>query len=231
MSWSIKKILKKQNGYELDIIKTDKGERIILRFPGESINNPHMWLGEPNSNNIRKAEELFKKFVNIKQNRDDVKRSGRVFDSPEVAWEEFNKNDRIVSKRKQFKTKEERNKFIEKLSKKDNFNRILATRDNTISAAAKAVKTDDVFPNYMKFMKEYKTIFDKEAKRIAKQATEDALKRDPEIAADNYNRQMNKLMDVCLAYHNIISQGFQDIRRELGGTRDKQFKIILKTRK
>ena len=47
----------------------------------------------------------------------------------EVTWQEFDKNDRAVSKRAQFSTIEKRDKFIEKLVEKDNFYRILGTRD------------------------------------------------------------------------------------------------------
>lgn len=46
----------------------------------------------------------------------------------EVVWQEFNKNDRLVTKRKSFKTTEATEKFIEKVSEKDNFYTILATR-------------------------------------------------------------------------------------------------------
>lgn len=46
----------------------------------------------------------------------------------EVAWQEFNKSDRLVTKRKTFKTAEAMQKFIEKISEKDNFYTILATR-------------------------------------------------------------------------------------------------------
>lgn len=46
----------------------------------------------------------------------------------EIAWQEFNKSDRIVTKRKSFKTEEAMEKFIEKLTEKDNFYTILATR-------------------------------------------------------------------------------------------------------
>ena len=48
----------------------------------------------------------------------------------EVAWQEFNSNDRIVSKRKEFKDKDARDKFINKLVEKDNFYTILGTRDS-----------------------------------------------------------------------------------------------------
>lgn len=45
----------------------------------------------------------------------------------EIVWQEFNKSDRLVTKRKSFKTAEALEKFIEKLTEKDNFYTILAT--------------------------------------------------------------------------------------------------------
>ena len=46
----------------------------------------------------------------------------------ELMWQEFNKSDRLVTKRKTFKTDEAMQKFIEKLIEKENFYTILATR-------------------------------------------------------------------------------------------------------
>lgn len=46
----------------------------------------------------------------------------------EIVWQEFNKSDRLVTKRKSFKSDEAVEKFIEKLTEKDNFYTILATR-------------------------------------------------------------------------------------------------------
>ena len=46
----------------------------------------------------------------------------------EIVWQEFNKSDRLVTKRKSCKTGEAMEKFIEKLTEKDNFYTILATR-------------------------------------------------------------------------------------------------------
>lgn len=46
----------------------------------------------------------------------------------EIVWQEFNKSDRIVTKRKSFKAEEAMQKFIEKVIEKDNFYTILATR-------------------------------------------------------------------------------------------------------
>ena len=47
----------------------------------------------------------------------------------EVAWQEFDRNDRIVTKRKAFKTEEGRAKFIERISYKASFYCIYGTRD------------------------------------------------------------------------------------------------------
>ena len=46
----------------------------------------------------------------------------------ELMWQEFNKSDRLVTKRKTFKTDEDMQKFIEKLIEKENFYIVLATR-------------------------------------------------------------------------------------------------------
>lgn len=46
----------------------------------------------------------------------------------EVAWQEFNKSGKLVTKRKSFNTAEAMEKYIEKLFEKDNFYTILATR-------------------------------------------------------------------------------------------------------
>lgn len=46
----------------------------------------------------------------------------------EISWQEFSKSDRIVSKRREFKTPEAAERFLEKLYDKDNFYRVLGTR-------------------------------------------------------------------------------------------------------
>ena len=51
-------------------------------------------------------------------------------ESCEVTWQEFGKDDRINNKRKTFKDKEAMQNFIDKVTEKDNFYRILATRCN-----------------------------------------------------------------------------------------------------
>ena len=47
----------------------------------------------------------------------------------EVAWQEFDRNDRIVTKRKAFKTEGGRAMFIERISYKASFFCIYGTRD------------------------------------------------------------------------------------------------------
>ena len=44
----------------------------------------------------------------------------------EVAYQEINKKDEVVTKRKSFKSEEARQKFVEKLSQKDDFVCIVA---------------------------------------------------------------------------------------------------------
>lgn len=46
----------------------------------------------------------------------------------EIAWKEVTKTDRIVVKRKAFKTEAARERFIEKLFDKDNFLELIAVR-------------------------------------------------------------------------------------------------------
>ena len=66
-----KVIEKSPNGYTLGIAEYRNSgngvvSRIYLTFPGETKNNPHMFLGEPTPKNIQSAKELFNKFKNIK---------------------------------------------------------------------------------------------------------------------------------------------------------------------
>lgn len=46
----------------------------------------------------------------------------------EVAWQEIGRNDRVTTKRRAFKTQEALDRFVEKVTEKDNFYRILAYR-------------------------------------------------------------------------------------------------------
>ena len=48
-----------------------------------------------------------------------------------VAWQEFDRNDRIVTKRKEFKTEKQLKAFVEKLEQKNNFYQILAFSDGS----------------------------------------------------------------------------------------------------
>ena len=46
----------------------------------------------------------------------------------EIAWQEFDKSGRLVTKRKSFKNSEAMEKFIKSIFGKDNFYTIIATR-------------------------------------------------------------------------------------------------------
>ena len=46
----------------------------------------------------------------------------------EVAWQEFNRKDRVVTKRKAFRTETALCRFVEKLHDKDNFYQIIGYR-------------------------------------------------------------------------------------------------------
>lgn len=50
-----------------------------------------------------------------------------------VEWTEFNKKDQLVGKQKFFATEKARDKFIDKLEDKDNFNQVTATSDPRVS--------------------------------------------------------------------------------------------------
>lgn len=56
------KTVAKKNGYAIHIVSGEYGERIVLTFPGENYNNPHMWLGSNTSSNMSKAQELLSVF-------------------------------------------------------------------------------------------------------------------------------------------------------------------------
>lgn len=66
----------------------------------------------------------------VKENTTEFPETGaaEVHTMKEIVWQEFNKGDRLVTKRKSFKSGEAMEKFIEKLTEKDNFYTILATR-------------------------------------------------------------------------------------------------------
>lgn len=48
----------------------------------------------------------------------------------EITWQEFDRHDRIVTKRKEFKNAPAAERFIDKITEKDNFYRITATRQD-----------------------------------------------------------------------------------------------------
>lgn len=48
-----------------------------------------------------------------------------------VRWNEFNRKNQLVTKQKFFRTEKDRDKFIKKLMRANNFNQILATSEST----------------------------------------------------------------------------------------------------
>ena len=56
------KTISKKNGYAIHIVERGFGEQIVLTFPNESYDNPHMWLGPNNSSNIQRAKGLLDAF-------------------------------------------------------------------------------------------------------------------------------------------------------------------------
>ena len=73
------------------------------------------------------AEERFALILNLLAEKRTATVQ-EVYTMKEIVWQEFNKSDRLVTKRKSFKSGEAMEKFIEKLTEKDNFYTILATR-------------------------------------------------------------------------------------------------------
>lgn len=59
------KTVAKKNGYAIHIVSGEYGERIVLTFPGENYNNPHMWLGSNTPSNMSKAQEMLLGFAAI----------------------------------------------------------------------------------------------------------------------------------------------------------------------
>lgn len=57
------KTVAKKNGYAIHIVSGEYGERIVLTFPGENYNNPHMWLGSNTPSNMSKAQEMLLKMA------------------------------------------------------------------------------------------------------------------------------------------------------------------------
>ena len=54
------RVIAQKNGYTLGI---NSQGTICLSFPGESIDNPHMYLGKENEKNLADAKIMFMKFA------------------------------------------------------------------------------------------------------------------------------------------------------------------------
>lgn len=57
------KTIASKNGYSVHIVEGSNGNKVVLTFKGESYKNPHMWLGEANESNKKKAIELMNEFA------------------------------------------------------------------------------------------------------------------------------------------------------------------------
>lgn len=73
--YKIVETLEKKRNYGLYVIETEHGKRIVLTFPGETVNNPHMWLGSPTPDKVSSARNLFKSFVKDSNTLDKAIRS------------------------------------------------------------------------------------------------------------------------------------------------------------
>lgn len=77
-------VIKFKNGYTLG---RNNGKLVIaFTYKGETLNNPHMWLGVENASNMSKAEELFENLAKT--------RSGKTKDAdkPSILLEELKRN-------------------------------------------------------------------------------------------------------------------------------------------
>lgn len=59
----VSRVIKQRNGYTLGI---NGSGTIYLAFPGETENNPHMYLGKENDKNLSDAKILFERFASTK---------------------------------------------------------------------------------------------------------------------------------------------------------------------
>ena len=57
------KTIASRNGYSVHIVEGGHGKRVVLTFKGESYKNPHMWLGEDNEVNRKKAVKFMNEFA------------------------------------------------------------------------------------------------------------------------------------------------------------------------
>ena len=62
-------VLQTKNGYTLGINSAGK---LVIAFKGETLENPHMYLGEPNQANMNKAVKLFEELANGKTHDSSV---------------------------------------------------------------------------------------------------------------------------------------------------------------
>ena len=102
------KTVANKSGYAIHIVSGEYGERIVLTFPGENYNNPHMWLGSNTPSNMSKAQEMLLTFAASSKDSKckttidsvihncDVKTSTRNVVTANIAFEEIKKLSGII---------------------------------------------------------------------------------------------------------------------------------------
>ena len=63
------KVYVKRNGYELGL---NDSNVIYLAFPGETVKNPHMYLGRLSQENLTKGKQMFEKLAKAKDTKDAI---------------------------------------------------------------------------------------------------------------------------------------------------------------
>lgn len=76
-------VIEEKNGYKLGKVDTGHGPRIVLAFPGESLENPHMYLGRLSQENLTKGKQMLEKFAKTKDTK-DAKVLGHVKEAAKI---------------------------------------------------------------------------------------------------------------------------------------------------
>lgn len=95
------KTVAKKNGYAIHIVSGEYGERIVLTFPGENYNNPHMWLGSNTPSNMSKAQEMLFEFAARAKDskcKIAIDKSIRNCDSEKIILPEISDTWRLIDK-------------------------------------------------------------------------------------------------------------------------------------
>lgn len=87
-------VLQTKNGYTLGI----NDGKIVLAFKGETLEHPHMWLGEANQSNMNKAVKLFEELANSKAKdakAQDISRGHEIIVKTENYLKSIGKNNSV----------------------------------------------------------------------------------------------------------------------------------------